>query len=199
MCQIVRKDGSSLPDDVDFSIVNLFPHAIFSQVDLEIDGFNLSTQDNMYGYKSYLETLLSYGADAKVSQLTTSLFVKDSPYNFESGLNGNKGYVERRKEVKGSRIFDFCINPHIDFLHTSRVLPSGIPMKVKLARSNDSFSILSSIDDDLCVKIHSLSLFVYRVQPSDKIRQLHSTLFNKKMPYFQSLKAYVKNTLFQWD
>ena len=109
-CQIVRRDGSNIPEDTDFSIVNLFPHAIFNQVDLEIDGFNLSSHDSMYGYKSYLETLLSYDGDAKVSQLTTSLFVKDTAYNFESGSNGNKGYIERRKEVKGSRIFGFCIN-----------------------------------------------------------------------------------------
>ena len=174
-----------MPDDIDFSIVNLFPHAIFSQVDLEIDGVNLSTHDNLYPYKSYLETMLSYGGDAKVSQLTTSLFVKDTAYNFDAGANGNNGYVKRRNEVKGSRIFDFCINPHIDFLHTPRLLPSDIPMKVKLARSNDSFSILSSTDDDLCVKIHNLSRFIYRVQPSDRIRKLYNNLLIRNMLYFQ--------------
>ena len=102
-CQIVKKDGSILPEDTDFSIVNLFPHALFSQVDLEIDGVNLSSHDNLYPYKAYLETLLSYGAEAKLSQLTTSHFVKDSAYNFENGSNGNKGYIKRRKDVKGSK------------------------------------------------------------------------------------------------
>ena len=105
--------------------------------------------------------------------------MKDSAGAFENGSNGNHGYIERRKEVAGSRIFDFCINPHIDFLHTSRVLPSDIPIKIKLTRSNDAFSILS-LNEDLTVKIHSLSLYVYRVQPSDKIRQLHNKLFAKK-------------------
>ena len=47
-CQIVRKDGSIFEDDTEFSIVNLFPHALFSQVDLEIDGVNLSSHDNLY-------------------------------------------------------------------------------------------------------------------------------------------------------
>ena len=183
-CQIVKKDGSLISEDVDYSVVNLFPHAIFSQIDLEIDGANLSSHDNLYPYKAYLETLLSYGNDAKLSQLTTSHFVKDSAGAFENGSNGNHGYIERRKEVAGSRIFDFCINPHIDFLHTSRVLPSDIPIKIKLTRSNDAFSILS-LNEDLTVKIHSLSLYVYRVQPSDKIRQLHNKLFEKKMRCFR--------------
>ena len=179
-CQIVKKDGSNVSDDVDYSIVNLFPHALFSQIDLEIDGINLSSHDNLYPYKAYLETLLSYGFDAKISHLTTSHFVKDTAHNFENGSNGNNGYIARQKEVKGSRIFDFCINPHIDFFHTSRLLPSDIPIKIKLTRSNDSFSILSNTNDDLCVKIQSLSFFVYRIQPAENIRRLHNKLFNKK-------------------
>ena len=86
ICQIVRRDGAVLPDDVDFSIVNLFSHEIFSQVDVVIDDFNLSSHNNLYAYKSYLQTLLSYAADANLTQLTTSLFVRDSAYNFEAGV-----------------------------------------------------------------------------------------------------------------
>ena len=162
---------------MDFSIANLFPHTLFSQLDLEIDGINLSSNDNLYPYKAYLETLLTYGHDAKHSHLTTSHFVKDTAHHFESGSQGNEGYVGRRKDVTGSRIFDFCIIPHIDFFHTPRVLPSNISMKLKLTRSSDSFSILSKSNSDLYVKIHSLSLFVYRSQPTEEIRRLHDKLF----------------------
>ena len=141
----------------------MFPHALFSQVDLEVDGINLSSHDNLYPYKAYLEALLSYGSDAQFSQLTTSHFVKDSAHNFESGSQGNQGYVKRRKGVKDRKVFDFCINPHIDFLHTLRILTSDILIKIKLTCASDSFSILSKNGEDFAVKIHSLSLFVYRV------------------------------------
>ena len=187
-----QKNGSLLPEDSDYSIVNLFPHALFSQVDLEIDGVNLSSHDNLYPYKAYLETLLSYGSDAKSSHLSTSHFAKDTPHNFENGSEGNQGYVSRRKEVKASKVFDFCINPHIDFLHTSRILPSNIPIKIKLTRANDSFSILSKNEEDFFVKIHSLSLFVYRIQPSDNIRQLHEKLFNKRNALYPITKSLCK-------
>ena len=72
-----------LSEDVNFSTANLFPHALFSQIDLEIDGVNLSSQDNLYPYKAYLETLLTYGHDAKISHLTTSHFAKDSAGYFD--------------------------------------------------------------------------------------------------------------------
>ena len=177
---------------MDFSIANLFPHTLFSQLDLEIDGINLSSNDNLYPYKAYLETLLTYGHDAKNSHLSTSHFVKDTAHHFESGSQGNEGYVSRRKDVIGSRIFDFCIIPHIDFFHTPRVLPSNISMKLKLTRSSDSFSILSKSDSDLYVKIHSLSLFVYRAQPTEEIRRLHDKLFLKKNALFPITKTICK-------
>ena len=65
VCKIIKKDGSELPPESDFSIVNLFPHSIFNQIDLEIDGVNFLCHDNLYPYKAYLETLLTFGFDSK--------------------------------------------------------------------------------------------------------------------------------------
>ena len=127
--------------------------------------------------------------------MSASHFVKDSAHHFESGLQGNNGYITRHKDVAGSRLFDFSIIPHIDFLHTPRVIPANIAMKLKLTRSPDSFSILSKSNSDLYVKIHSLNLFVYRVQPTEEIRRLHDKLFMKKMHCFQPPKLFAKSTL----
>ena len=165
---------------------------MFSQVDLEIDGINLSCQDNLYPYKSYLETLLTYGYDAKFSHLTTSHFVKDTAHHFESGKDENHGYSSRQKDVKDGKMFDFCINPHIDFFHTPRILPSNIGMKLKLTRTPDAFSILSQTNNDLYVKIHSLNLYVYRVQPADSVRKLHDNLFSKKNALFPITRSLCK-------
>ena len=59
VCKIVKADGSDVSTE-DYSITNLFPQTLFSQIDLEIDGVNLAFQDNLYQYKPYLETLLTY-------------------------------------------------------------------------------------------------------------------------------------------
>ena len=191
-CKIVRKDGTPVDNTVDFSIVNLFPHTLFSQIDLEIEGVNLTNQDNLYPYKAYLESLLTYGQDAKASHLTTSHFVWDNPQHFNDFDGGNEGYVNRKKEVESGKLFDFCINPHIDFLHTPRVLPSNIPMKLKLTRSNDAFSILSKSENDLCVNIQSLSLFVYRIEPAEPIRKTLDSTFSKKNALFPITRSLCK-------
>ena len=191
-CKIVQKDGSDLPPESDYSIVNLFPHALFSQLDLEIDGVNLSSQDNLYPYKSYLETILTYGFDSKNSHLTTSHFIKDTAYNFDHLDDRNKGCKTRKFDVAESKLFDFTISPHIDFLHTPRVLPSGVQMKLKLTRSSDSFCILTKNENELQVKIENLTLFVYRMQPSEALRRVHEQIFLKKNALFPITRSICK-------
>ena len=73
--KIVKADGGDVSIE-EYSITNLFPQTLFSQIDLEIDEVDLAFQDNLYQYKAYLETLLTYGLDSKYSHLTTSLFLK---------------------------------------------------------------------------------------------------------------------------
>lgn len=172
-----------LSEDVNFSAANLFPHALSSQIDLEIDGVNLSSQDNLYPYKAYLETLLTYDHDAKISHLTTSHLARDSASYFDD-IEKNQGYLRRKQDVTGSRLFDCCINPHIHFFPTPRVLPSGVSMKVELTRSFVLFSIISSSNEDLCVKIHSLNLFVYQMQSTESLRLLHDQMFLKQNALF---------------
>ena len=101
VCKIVRKDGTDLPIDTDFSVVNLFPHSIFNQVDIEIDGINLSCQDNLYPYKVYLETLLTFCLDSKNSHLTKSHYAKDTAHHFNDFDDSNEGYIERKKMLQG--------------------------------------------------------------------------------------------------
>jgi hypothetical protein len=52
-------------------------HSLFSQVDVLLNGTLITSSINTYAYRAYIETLLSYGTDAKSSQLTSALFYKD--------------------------------------------------------------------------------------------------------------------------
>ena len=137
VCKIAQNDGFEIDPSEDFSTVNIFPHSLFSQIDFEIDGVNLSFKDNLYTYKAYLETLLTYGFDSKYSHLTTSHFSKDTADHFDDLGDGNNGYAMRKQDVTQGKLFDFCTPLHIDFAHTGRVIPPGVPMKIKLTRSKD--------------------------------------------------------------
>jgi hypothetical protein len=47
--------------------VNNFLHSLFSQVDVSLNGVLITNSSNTYGYRAYIENLLSYGSLAKKS------------------------------------------------------------------------------------------------------------------------------------
>src|SRR5271163_1345586 len=70
--QILRGNGNAIDNTAHVAPCNLFLHSLFSEVDVKLNGTLISSSNNTYPYRAYLETLLSYGRDAKGSQLTFS-------------------------------------------------------------------------------------------------------------------------------
>ena len=66
-CRIDKTGG---PDDATVTPVNLFPHSLFRQIEVQLNGVQVNDASNTYAYRAYLETLLSYGSEAKNSHLT---------------------------------------------------------------------------------------------------------------------------------
>jgi len=75
--KLTAMDNANLSADAAVGPVNLFLHNMFSQVDISLNGTLITLSTNTYSYRAVLETLLSYGEDAKTSQLTSALFYKD--------------------------------------------------------------------------------------------------------------------------
>ena len=67
--------GNNLVEDNTVAPVNLLLHSLFSQVDVSLNCTLISNSTNTYLYRAMLETLLSYGNDAKASQLTSEMYL----------------------------------------------------------------------------------------------------------------------------
>jgi hypothetical protein len=63
--QIVNTGGSNLEPDTDVGPVDLWMHSLFSDVSVSLNEKLVSPPTNMYPYRAYIETLLSYGPAAK--------------------------------------------------------------------------------------------------------------------------------------
>jgi hypothetical protein len=59
-------------------VVNNFLHSLFKQVDVFLKEKQVTQATSTYAYRAYLETLLNYSPSAKDSQLTASLYYKDT-------------------------------------------------------------------------------------------------------------------------
>src|SRR6267154_426068 len=100
--QIVKADGTPIDNTLHVAPCNLLLHSLFSEVDPKLNGTLVTSSNNTYPYRAYIETLLSYGRDAKNSQLTSSMYYKDmgGDAGFEEGdptaaAATNKGMVKR--------------------------------------------------------------------------------------------------------
>ena len=80
--KIMKKDGTSKLDGNDQSNVapvNNFLHSLFRQVDVYLNGKQVTPAMGTYAYRSYIETLLNYDVSAKQSQFSSALYYKDTP------------------------------------------------------------------------------------------------------------------------
>ena len=73
-------------------------HSLFSQVDVYLNGTLVIPSTNTYAYRAYIETLLSYGTDAKDTQLKSQLWHKDTATHMDAdeiveGPSANEGFV----------------------------------------------------------------------------------------------------------
>ena len=68
--KITKENGTALELNEQVGPVNLFLHALFSQVDVSLNERLIFPSTNTYPYHAMIETLLNFGEDAKSSQLT---------------------------------------------------------------------------------------------------------------------------------
>ena len=179
--KILNADGVT-PLDVNNTVapVNLMLHSMFSQVDISLNGTLISSSTNTYPYRAMLETLLSYGEDAKKSQLTSELFYKDDAGEMDTviiaaggGHQPNAGLQSRRALARESREFDMVGRIHADIFFQERYLLNEVGVKVRLVRSKDSFCLMGAPND---AKLHitHAALFVRKVKLSPSVFIAHA-------------------------
>ena len=137
--RIKKQDRTVLANDGNVALVCNFLHALWSQCDLFLNGVLVTQASNAYPYRAYLETLLSFGEEAKKSQLSCSFWYGDTASRFDSLTNANKGFQKRKELAAGSKELDMIGKLHLDLCFQNRYLLSGVEVKLRLNRSKDVF------------------------------------------------------------
>ena len=179
--QVTQKNSNDLIDTAKVAPVNLLFPSLFSQIDIKLKDTLITPSAHTYPYKAYLETLLSYGNDAKESQLSSELWNTDvgdfnavDPY---AEGNDNTGMKNRAYYIAKSKTLELMGRPHCDLFLQDRYLINGVDMYVKLIRSNETFHLMS-IDDNVATKILDARLHVRKVKIHLTIALQHSKLLD---------------------
>ena len=94
----------------------------------------------------------------------------------------NRGYIDRRRIITLSNLFDFYIPLCSDIFHSDKFLHPSISIKILLRRSSQAFSLLSMENEGFKIELSNLKLYTRFVEVHDNIVKKHKTLLSNDKP-----------------
>lgn len=146
---VIRKPDGTAVADSKAAPVNLPLHSLFSNVELRINNTICSDQNNFYGYRAYLESLLSYGKDVQNTQLRGPGFEKDTAGQLAVAdvAGANDGLTKRYNLFKGKIVY-LIGRPHLDMFHQPRPILPRTPIRLNFIRNTDAFCMQQAAGAD---------------------------------------------------
>ena len=165
------------PNQTNVAPVNNFLHSLFKQVDVYLNGKQVTPAMGTYPYRAYIETLLNYDVSAKESQFSSALYYKDTATQMDkagglpssktitliqasvSGASGdvevsipvpgtgNQGFAKRSKFIQNSKQFVLSGPIFADIFMTDRLLLNMMDLRVVLNRSDPGFCLMDTTGD----------------------------------------------------
>ena len=222
-CKIMLKDGNQIvrkaEGDAGFNKTLVAPicyfHATqFKGVEVFLNSVPVTHLDNLYPYRAYLETLLTFGSESKEGQLQSALFCKDEgDHNWiEAGLaktppDGednprwsyikleikNPGARERFQRTKYSRAFETFGRIHNELFTQGKLLPGGCELRIRLHRADPQFCLMAKDhDENYVVQIDKAILMVRQCRISSAIRESHARMRLEKPIKYPTRKVQMK-------
>lgn len=123
---------------VKVSPVNLLYYSLSNQVDVTMQGKLITSTTSHYPYKAMMQTWLSYGTDAKTTQLTSLMWMKDTLGHMDDcGVENpsNAGLSRRSQYFATSKSVDMEGPILHDLFQLDRYLLNQVAVAVKLYRT----------------------------------------------------------------
>ena len=139
-----------------------------TKTELNIDNLEISED----GTKELLKT-----TDQRTVQI-----IKDYVAISTNKEKCNMGYIERRKIISESSLFDFYIPLCSDIFHSDKFLHPSVSLKILLRRSPTAFSLLSHNTEPYKIELSNLKLYTRFVQIHDNIVKKHKALIASDKP-----------------
>ena len=167
--QIRKADNTPIDNASQVGPINLFLQSLFCEVDVKLNDVLITSTNNTYAYRAYLETLLSYGSDSKSTQLGASLYIKDVAGRMEdadpTANDANVGLKERRAFFRNGANVEMLGRIHADIFYQQKFLPNEITMRIRLVRNKNNFSLMSSTpNENYKIHINDCKLYIRKVK-----------------------------------
>ncbi|XP_064597963.1 uncharacterized protein F54H12.2-like [Liolophura sinensis] len=172
--KILNGDGTAVAADKKVAPTNLWIQSMWRQVDVSLNDKLITPSTNMYPYRAYLETLLSYGKEAKKSQLSAALWYADTPGKFDTMSDTNDGFADRLECTAESRSVDMLGRLHCDMFLQHLHLLNNVTVRIRLTPAKDSFALMSDeAAPGYKTRLEEVLIFVRKVKITSGVQLGH--------------------------
>ena len=183
--KVVREDGSNLDETDDkVSIVNSASHSLFEQIDVSINGIQISDHTRYTHFRSFLTNCLSISSDVKKSLLIMDFWKDDDDKAKTKIVNASfeeTGIKERSKIIATSNEVNSYFKPMFDLATSERDLPGGNVLRMVFTITPSDFLLLYPTGGkSYKVKVTHFEMEVGRYLPPKSIQK--SIESKKKTP-----------------
>jgi len=133
-CKITRGADNVLQGDIVLPI-NLLGKTFFRQIKVYLNGKLISDSGDKYAYRSFLETELNYGSEAKKTHLQASHYWPDVD---PEGEDVKFGYKPRQEIFKDSGWVELMAPIHADLFMQERFLINQSDVRIELYRNSET-------------------------------------------------------------
>jgi hypothetical protein len=154
-------------------------YSLFSEVDVKLNDVLITSTNNTYAYRAYIETLLSYGTEAKSTHLTSALYYKDDAGKMEDANPvenaANSGLKKRQGYFKDGRSVDLLGRIHADLFYQQKYIPNDVTIRIRLVRNKNNFCLMSATpNENYKIHISDCKIYVRKVKLSPSIFVAHA-------------------------
>lgn len=172
--------GAAIPA---YGPINLIGKTFFKQVKCFLGGRLVFDSSDKYAYRSYFETELNFGYDAKTSHLQSALYFHESGSKVDT--KDSEGFKARAALFKDDAIIEVSAPLHIDMFLQDRYLLNFTDFRLELHRNSNAFVLQCFEDHALQLEVLKMNLFIRKVEILDSVNmalEQTMTVYTAKYP-----------------
>lgn len=166
----VDKDNKVLGTASKCAPTNGIFSALFSNIELQLNGVNITNGSNMYSYAAHIQRLLSCDESSKNKLLTEHYYPESSETDVSASSDTYKALLKLNKD----HVFECYSKIYSGLFNCDRLISPNISIKIRMRLSNPSFYLL---DDDPA----SGQAYTNKIQVLDSFLDLKRQIINSRV------------------
>lgn len=174
-------EGNVVDSDIQIMPVNNFLSSMFKHVGIELNGKIITTSSNNFPYKSYIESLLNFSTDAKMSHMASQLYHPEDEKDLVQPFNGT-GFKFRKSFMKDGKI-EVCGYISNELSNQDKLLLNNVNIRMKFYRNTSNFCLVASSlpTSTYTIEIQEAVLIMRRVKVSPSVSNAHALTLQRQL------------------